>query len=1082
MNAYADFLARKALTAPVCGLTDVPQLHPALFPFQRDIVSWALRRGRAAIFADCGMGKGQPPSTPVLTPHGWQPIGSLEIGDEIIASSGQAAIVRGVFPKPRQATYRVFFSDDSSIVVDADHLHICRTNNDRQRGNPWRVMSTIELLRSENLRYGHEGKSRNYDIPIVSDVQFRSDLTALPIDPYVLGVLLGDGHLDGNISISSADEELIQEVRKRLPVGTSLEYKDRYDWSIKTGLTGCVRHPFRQSLIALGLMGTRSFSKFVPRSYLYASPLDRLLLLQGLMDTDGYIANGGCSEFYSTSEQLADAVVHLVRSLGGIPTRTIKHTACNGKAGLPCHVVTFSLATHNPFMLSRKASKWNPTPRDNGRWIDSIEYECIQETVCIAVDSLDESYVTDHFVVTHNTLMQLEWARHIPGDVLVLAPLAVAQQTVREGERFGISVHYCRSDAERKPGLTITNYEMLEHFDPKAFSGVVLDESSIIKHQDSKTRSRVIEAFRETPYRLACTATPAPNDFMELGNHAEFLQTLTRAEMLATFFVHDGGETQKWRLKGHAEQDFWRWLASWSVMIRKPSDLGYEDGDFVLPPLRMHEHVIDIGRPTDGYLFAPEAVTLQDRIAARRESIDERAAVCAEMVNASSEAWVVWCALNAEADALARLIPDAVEVRGSDSLESKETKLAAFTEGRARVVISKSSIAGHGLNWQHCHNQAFVGLSDSWEDFYQSARRCYRFGQTKPVNLHLIIANTEGAVLKNIKDKEAAAAVMADNIVLHMRDQMRANIKGTTQMRTDYARETATGEGWRLELGDCVDVARELPSDSIHYMMTSCPFASLYTYSASDRDMGNCKGSEEFFEHFAFLVHELYRVAIPGRLMSVHCMNLPTSKANHGYIGIRDFRGDIIRLFESKGFIYHSEVCIWKDPVTAMQRTKALGLLYKQLKKDSAMSRQGIADYLVTFRKPGENPERVTKTEESFPVDVWQRYASPVWMDINPSDTLQFRSAREHADERHIAPLQLQVIERGIELWTNPGDTVLDPFAGIGSTGFVALQLGRKFVGSELKASYFRQAVANLQHVNRNKAGDLFHEAEATGT
>lgn len=261
---------------------------------------------------------------------------------------------------------------------------------------------------------------------------------------------------------------------------------------------------------------------------------------------------------------------------------------------------------------------------------------------------------------------------------------------------------------------------------------------------------------------------------------------------------------------------------------------------------------------------------------------------------------------------------------------------------------------------------------------------------------------------------------------------------------------------------DCVDVVKSLPDEGIHYTVFSPPFASLYTYSNSDRDMGNVRDGAEFAAHFAHLVPELFRVTKPGRLLSFHCMNLPTSKARDGFIGIADFRGDLIRMFGNAGWIYHSEVCIWKNPVTAMQRTKALGLLHKQIKKDSCMSRQGIADYLVTMRKPGDNPERVGHTGEQFPVEVWQKYASPVWMDIDPSDTLQHTSARENDDERHICPLQLEVIRRGIELWTNPGDTVLSPFAGIGSEGYVALEMSRKFVGAELKGSYYEQARKNL--------------------
>jgi len=287
------------------------------------------------------------------------------------------------------------------------------------------------------------------------------------------------------------------------------------------------------------------------------------------------------------------------------------------------------------------------------------------------------------------------------------------------------------------------------------------------------------------------------------------------------------------------------------------------------------------------------------------------------------------------------------------------------------------------------------------------------------------------------------------------------------------------GKTWAMYLGDSCEVIQGVPSSSIHYQIFSPPFASLYTYSASERDLGNCRTHSEFYEHFKFLIAEMYRVAMPGRLLSFHCMNLPSSKQRDGVIGILDFRGDLIRMFREVGFIYHSEVVIWKDPVTAMQRTKALGLLHKQIKKDSCMSRQGIPDYLVTMRKPGENPERVTHTNESFPVSVWQRYASPVWFDINPSKTLQRESAREDNDERHICPLQLEVIERAVELWTNPGDTVASWFAGIGSEGYVAIQKGRRFIGVELKPSYYKQAVANLDHAENEAPRDqLFAAAD----
>lgn len=679
------------------------------------------------------------------------------------------------------------------------------------------------------------------------------------------------------------------------------------------------------------------------------------------------------------------------------------------------------------------------------------------------------------------TPMQLEWAKHIPGRVLILAPLAVSQQTVREGEKFGVGVSYARSQQQSDNGkrITITNYEMLDKFNIDVFEGVVLDESSILKSFDGTTRTQIIESFRRTAFKLACTATPAPNDYMELGNHAEFIGAMTRAEMLAMFFVHDGAETQKWRIKGHAEKDFWTWLCSWAVMIRKPSDLGYDDGPFVLPPIHYHSHVVRSSKPTDGYLIPLHADTLQERLAARRSTITERVEKCAELVNADKEPWLVWCNLNAESEELRRAIPDAIEVKGSDSMEHKEDAMLGFSSGKYRVLVSKGSICGWGMNWQHARNQAFVGLSDSWETYYQCVRREWRFGQKRECHVHIITADTEGAVVENIKRKELDADNMAKEMVKHMQDLNAAAVHGgTVRSKSEYKRDVKSGDGWTIHLADCVEAVSEIRDDSIHFSIFSPPFASLYTYSNSERDMGNCKDADAFVKHFGFLVKELYRATMPGRLVSFHCMNLPTSKTRDGVIGISDFRGDLIRLFESDGWIYHSEVCIWKDPVTAMQRTKALGLLHKQIKKDSCMSRQGIADYLVTMRKPGENPERVTHTNETFPVQKWQNYASPVWMDIDPSDTLQYRSARENNDERHVCPLQLQVIRRAVELWTNPGDLVLSPFAGIGSEGVVALEMGRKFIGVELKESYWKCAVRNLEAAESERKGsDLFSRA-----
>ncbi len=387
------------------------------------------------------------------------------------------------------------------------------------------------------------------------------------------------------------------------------------------------------------------------------------------------------------------------------------------------------------------------------------------------------------------TAMQLEWSKHVcnhtQGNVLIAAPLSVSQQTVREGEKFGIMVNLCRHRSEVRLGINITNYEMLQHFNPDDFIGVVLDESSILKSYDGKTRTEIIEAFRNTPYKLACTATPAPNDHMELGNHAEFLGVMSQNEMLATFFVHDGGDTSKWRLKGHAVKKYWEWVASWAVMLQKPSDLGYSDDGFILPELRIHQITIPVENTMSG-LFAVEAQTLQERQQARRDTVEIRAEMCAEVANQYDEPFIAWCNLNNEADELKKQINNNIEVRGSDSPEKKEKAVAEFLSGTVKKLISKPSIFGFGLNMQHCSKMAFVGLSDSFEEYYQAVRRCWRFGQKNPVDVFIIVAETEGAVVANIKRKEADFEEMLSGMISATQDITKKNIQGTVRQADEY--------------------------------------------------------------------------------------------------------------------------------------------------------------------------------------------------------------------------------------------------------------------------------------------------------
>jgi DNA modification methylase len=666
------------------------------------------------------------------------------------------------------------------------------------------------------------------------------------------------------------------------------------------------------------------------------------------------------------------------------------------------------------------------------------------------------------------TLQQLEWARQIAektgGAVILLTPLAVASQTLAEAERFGISARIVRQAEDVSMGINIANYEKLDLFDGCDFAGVVLDESSILKNFTGKTRIKLTERFALTPYRLCCTATPSPNDYTEFGQHADFLGICTPGQMLATYFINDTFNTGDWRLKKHAEKEFWAWVASWAACVGSPSDIGYDDDGYILPALNLQTITVDVDeRASDGSdeLFKHATLSATTMHKELRETAADRAQAVAELVNASDEPWIVWCNTNVEADELMKRIDGAVEVRGSDKPEHKEKRLSAFTNGQTRVLVSKPSICGFGMNWQHCRNVAFVGLSYSFEDFYQALRRSYRFGQTNEVNAYIVQARTEGAILQTINRKIEQHRVMQEKMKIAAA-AFRESTNQNTKMKTDI--NTSYGKDWEVHHGDCVRVAKQIEDKSIDFSVFSPPFADLFTYSDDLQDMGNCSNLDEFRQHFEILIAEIARILKPGREVAVHCVDLLSTKWKHGKIEFQDFSGEIIRMFWKHDFLFHSRICIWKSPVTEMQRTKAHGLLYKTLKADSTDSRVGCADYLLVFRKPGENLNPVTKDPEKYPVDWWQEVASPVWMTVDQGRVLNKGGARDNADERHICPLQLDVIERAIELWTNEGDLVYSPFTGIGSEGVGALELNRRFVGSELKGSYFNQACQNLRN------------------
>ena len=667
------------------------------------------------------------------------------------------------------------------------------------------------------------------------------------------------------------------------------------------------------------------------------------------------------------------------------------------------------------------------------------------------------------------TLMQLEWANQVTNKtnkpVLILAPLAVSGQTIQEGIKFGIDCQKLKSDVFGK-GIYITNYEQIDNIDCSQFSGVVLDESSILKNFEGKTKNSIIYSFSHTPYKLACTATPSPNDPMELGNHSEFLNIMSRNEMLAMYFVHDGGETAKWRIKGHCISTFYSWVSQWATMITSPNDIGFEMKGYDLPSLNFIEKQITTPKRNNGQLFNETAISATNFNTELRITKVERLSQVVEIVNASNENFIIWVKQNEEGEYLRKLIPDAIEVKGSDTPEYKESKLLGFANNEFRVLITKTKIAQFGLNYQNCRNQIFASLDFSFEGLYQAIRRSYRFGQKEEVNIYIISTDTMANVIKSINHKQKQFE--------NMQNEMKNAINAIEKTQREYDTETVKNEWYDIKRGDCVQLIKDIPSESVGLSVFSPPFAELYTYSDHIEDMGNSKDYNEFLIQFGYLIKELYRVLKSGRNVAVHCMDLPIQKGKEGYIGLRDFSGMILQAFKEEGFIYHSRITIWKDPVVEMQRTKALGLLHKQVKKDSTMSRVGIPDYVLIFRKDGDKREDPVKCEIN--VDLWQKYASPVWMDINYSNTLQgFRDARDERDEKHICPLQLDTIERIITLYSNKGDTVLTPFMGIGSEVYKAVEMQRKGIGFELKQSYFETAKKNMAViVEKKKQVNLF--------
>lgn len=692
------------------------------------------------------------------------------------------------------------------------------------------------------------------------------------------------------------------------------------------------------------------------------------------------------------------------------------------------------------------------------------------------------------------TFIQLEWARLIGGTVLIFAPLSVGRQTIREGKKVQAAVRYIRSQSEIQDGINITNYENIDKFDDCAglINAVILDESSILKAIDGKTRRKLIKYFSKVSYRLCCSATPAPNDYTELGNHAEFLGVCSTAEMLSQYFVnanktservtesgivirtkHSNKNGTQWRLRYHAQKDYFRWLSSWAMAIRKPSDLSYSDDGFKLPPLNIIPIITEANYVPTDELFFTGLHGLKDRADVRNQTALAKLTKIMELVKDKSQ-WIIWCGLDKESNLAKKAIEDSIEVKGSDEPEHKAKAFEDFQDKKTRIMVTKPKIGGFGMNFQQCNNMIFFGLNDSWESFYQCVRRCYRFGQKKEVNVYVVISDIETQIYENIKKKGEMSERMMNGLIEEVKTyEMESLGKGSVKIENEYQEKTVEGKRFVAMLGDSCERLKEVKEESIDLSVYSPPFADLYTYSATSRDLGNSRNWGQFLEHYGFIIRELLRITKAGRLSCVHTSDIPAMQMKDGYIGIRDFPGAVIRVHEENGWIFHGRAIVTKNPQAQAIRTKSKALLFTQLRKDSSDSRPALLDHILIFKKPGESKVTVNPVANGeIDNERWIDWAGGIWTGINESDTLQYTTARDKDDEKHICPLQLGTIERCVKLYSNPGETVLTPFGGIGSEAYTAMKFGRSARLIELKPSYFRIAVENLKTIEYEMSHD----------
>lgn len=756
------------------------------------------------------------------------------------------------------------------------------------------------------------------------------------------------------------------------------------------------------------------------------------------------------------------------------------------------------------------------------------------------------------------TLDQLEIGRlvseHTGKPFLIVMPLWVAYQTIDDAKQLiDLDLPFAKDKMSIAPGqgIYVTNYEILHKFEGLDLGGISFDESSIFKG-DGKFFERAKRIAKNAPFVFNASATPSPNSVEEMGRQAEVLGIMTVAEMKATFFVNrqdkkktdlSKGVKQKenlaeipftelvkddvknkkksragWELRPHATEKFYKWLASWAMAIRLPSDIGFPNEGYIKTKLNIIPIFIDGNYVPDDQLVFTGLGGVGDRSKVRKLTLEPKCEMAVEIIGDSQEQWTVWCGLNPEANLMKKLLGDkAVNVQGSDKLNEKIEGLRAFVNGQIQILVTKTKICGHGSNFQNCHNVIYVGLSDSWESFKQSVDRFHRYKQTEDVNIYVILAEEEREIWENVMRKREEAEAMTTRLIENASQYQQQELDMKASDKVIYTKDEIKNDKYWIMLGDAVERLKEIESNSVGLSIYSPPFEDLFVYSNSERDLGNSGTKEDFYKHYEYIVRELLRIHMPGRKTVVHVADIHARKNKDGFLGLKDFSGDVIRLYTKCGWYYQGRIPIAKNPQATAIRLKAHELMFATMKRDAARLMPVQPDYLLVFTKPGKNSEPILPmkngemnedtwiewagntwldgkfekiendnlTEQDFveiAKQVFEHYKSsnPIWSDIKETDVLTHKGEGgkrlDENDTKHICPLQKKPVERGIKLWSNPGDTVLDPFLGSGTTVYQAVMFSRYGIGIELKPEYFYDlAVKNIEDAVRlSQEDDMF--------